>query len=162
MRQVTDLDGLIEGFRLYCRAEGKAPKTIAWYIPKLIYLREYLEENGLPTDVTQITITHLRTFIVHLQTEVRVGQNNPYRPATDKPLSPRIVAGYTRVLKLFFNWVQREGYTENNPCRLLKMPRTSTKIVATFTSDQIERLLGCNGPIDRYHPVGDRLRGDRR
>ena len=105
MRQVTDLDGLIEGFRLYCLAEGKAPKTIGWYIPKLIYLSEYLEENGLPTDVTQITITHLRTFVVHLQTEVRVGQKNPYRPATDKPLSPRTVAGYTRVLKLFFNWV---------------------------------------------------------
>lgn len=142
MRSVTSLEELIEGFRLYCLAEGKAPKTIGWYIPKLIYLKQYLEENGLPTDVTQMTINHLRTFIVHLQTEVRVGQNNPYRPATDKLLSPRTVAGYARVFKLFFNWVEREGYTENNPARLLRAPKASTKIVETFTDDQIQRLLG--------------------
>ena len=142
MRQIMDLDELIEGFHLYCLAEGKAPKTISWYIPKLVYLKEYLEESGLPTDATQITVSHLRTFIVYLQTEVRVGQNNPYRPTTDKPLSPRTLAGYTRVLKLFFNWVQREGYTEHNPSRLLRMPKGSTKVVETFSSDQIERLLG--------------------
>jgi len=28
MRQITDLDELIEGFHLYCMAEGKRPKTI--------------------------------------------------------------------------------------------------------------------------------------
>ncbi len=142
MRSVTSLEELIEGFRLYCLAEGKAPKTIGWYIPKLIYLKQYLEENDLPTDGTQMTINHLRTFIVHLQTEVKVGQNNPYRPVTDKPLSPRTVAGYARVFKLFFNWVEREGYTANNPSRLLRVPKTFAKIVETFTDDQIQRLLG--------------------
>ena len=38
MRSVTSLEELIEGFRLYCLAEGKAPKTIGWYIPKLIWV----------------------------------------------------------------------------------------------------------------------------
>jgi hypothetical protein len=103
MRSVTSLEEPIDGFRLYSLAEGKAPKTIGWYIQKPVYLRQYLEDEGLPTDVTQITINHLRTFIVHLQTEVRLGQNNPYRPAIDKPLSPRTVAGYARAFKLFFN-----------------------------------------------------------
>jgi len=83
------LEELIEGFRLYCLAEGKAPKTIGWYIPKLIYLKQYLEENGLPTDVMQIIIDHLRTFIVHLQTEVRVGRTIPNWPTTNKPLSSK-------------------------------------------------------------------------
>ena len=41
MRQITDLDQLIEGFQLYCVAEGKRPKTINWYI--LRYFREYLQ-----------------------------------------------------------------------------------------------------------------------
>ena len=42
MRTITELEGLIEGFRLYCLAEGKARKTIGWYIPKLIHLKQYL------------------------------------------------------------------------------------------------------------------------
>ena len=141
MRTATNLEELVEGFRLYCLAEGKARKTIRWYIPKLVYLREYLEENGLPTDVSKINVNHLRTFIVHLQTEVTVGQNNAYQPATDKSLSPLTVAGYVRVFRLFFNWVEREGYAENNPARLLRAPKTSTKIVETFAGDQIQRLL---------------------
>jgi integrase/recombinase XerD len=142
MRTVTNLEKLVEGFRLYCLAEGKAAKTIGWYIPKLVYLREYLEGNGLPSDVSKITVNHLRAFVVHLKTEVTVGQNNPYRPTTDKPLSPLTVAGYVRVLKLFFNWVKREGYVENNPGRLLRVPKTPTKIVETFANDQIRQLLG--------------------
>ena len=88
MRSITNLEELIDGFRLYCLEEGKAPKTIGWYIPKPICLKGYLEQNGLLTDVTQMTINHLRTFIVHLQTEVRVGHNNPYRLATDNRKLP--------------------------------------------------------------------------
>ena len=56
MRTVTNLEELVEGFRLYCLAEGKARKTIGWYIPKLVLLKEYLEEKGLPIDVFNTSI----------------------------------------------------------------------------------------------------------
>lgn len=66
MRQITDLDDLIEGFHLYCLAEGKRPKMISWYIPKLHYLRDYLRRNNMPTNPTLITTNYLRAFLVHL------------------------------------------------------------------------------------------------
>ena len=141
MRTVTDLEELGDGFHLYCLAEGKARKTVRWYIPKLVYLKEYLEDNGLPTDVSRITINHLREFVVHLQTEVTVGQNNSYQPATDKPLSPLTVDGYVPMFRLFLNWVESEGYIESNPARLLRAPKTPAKIMETFSGDQIQRLL---------------------
>jgi len=141
MTTESDIEQLIKGFRIFCLAERKAPKTIAWYISKLNYFKVYLQERGQGADITSITVHDLRTFIVHLQTDVTVGANNPYRPVTDQPLSPCTVAGYARVLKLFFNWLEREGYTDENPAHHLRAPKESQEVVQTFSDDQIQRLL---------------------
>jgi hypothetical protein len=71
MNATADLDMLFEGFRLYCLAEGKQPTTIRWYMGKLRVFRRYLQMSGYPTDVTLITSTHLRAFLVHLREEVK-------------------------------------------------------------------------------------------
>jgi len=155
MRQITDLDELIEGFHLYCVAEGKRPKTISWYLPKLQYLRDYLRRNDMPTNPTLITTNHLRAFLVHLSTEVTKGQNHPLKPITNKPISPFTVAAYARTVKAFFSWAEREGYLEQNPTRLLKVPKVPYKVVQTLTEDQIRRLLAA---IDLTRPNGFRDR----
>jgi len=152
MRQITDLDELIGGFHLYCMAEGKRPKTISWYIPKLQYLRDYLRRNNMPMNPTLINTNHLRAFLVHLSTEVTKGQNHPLKPITNKPISAFTVAAYARTLKAFFSWAEREGYLERSPARLLKVPH---KVVQTLTQDQIRRLLTA---IDLTKPNGFRDR----
>jgi hypothetical protein len=43
MTKITDLNTLIEGFRLYCMAEGKQPTTIRWYMHKLDIFQRYLK-----------------------------------------------------------------------------------------------------------------------
>lgn len=39
------LSNLIEVYVLACRAEGKSPRTIRWYVPKLRGFEEYLRSN---------------------------------------------------------------------------------------------------------------------
>ena len=35
MTRSIEIQSLIEGFRLYCMAEGKQPNTVRWYMSKL-------------------------------------------------------------------------------------------------------------------------------
>ncbi len=132
-RDVLQLDHLIEGFKLSCATEGKAIKTIDWYTCYLLKFQQFLEPNGMPTDVTQIDRGHIRAFIRYLQTEARC-------PRSDKPLSQATVQGYVRTLKAFFSWLMREEYLANNPMAGIPVPKASTKIINTFTDDQIAQL----------------------
>ena len=70
MGKTRELNTLMDGFRLYCLAEGKRSTTIRWYIGKLTIFERYLLSNDSPTDVTEITVNHLRAFLAYLRDEV--------------------------------------------------------------------------------------------
>ncbi len=137
----TNLTELTEGFRLYCMAEGKSPRTIRWYLGKLDIFQNYLVEHGLPTDAGDITTTHLRGFLVHLKEHVRADQNNPHKPTRDASLSDKTIQGYARTLKAFFTWLYREDLIPSNPGKLLRIPKAAQVIIETLKDDQIKRLL---------------------
>jgi integrase/recombinase XerD len=137
----TNLTELTEGFRLYCMAEGKSPRTIRWYLGKLDIFQKYLVEHGLPTDAGEVTTTHLRGFLVHLKQNVRADQNNPRKPTRDVDLSDKTIQGYARTLKAFFTWLYREDLIPTNPGKLLKIPKAAQVIIETLKEDQIKRLL---------------------
>ena len=64
-----DIANLIEGFRLSCQTEGKSPKTIEWYTGFLTRFRLFLESREMPTHVQQVDKSHIKAFILYLQTE---------------------------------------------------------------------------------------------
>ncbi len=155
MQSVTQLQHLLEGYRLCCMAEGKSPATTRWYIGKLQIFKAYLEANGFPTDVTRITTHHIRGFLAHLRSDVKADENNPNKPTRDQPLSSRTIQGYARTLKAFYSWLYREGYLNDNPTKLVKIPKASKIIVETLTERQIRCLLKA---IDCTTPLGFRDR----
>ena len=127
------LQNLIQGFKLSCQTEGKSPKTVEWYVNFLNRFYKFLESHKLPPDVRQINTNHVRWFICYLQTEAKT----PYKA---RPLSPATVQGYVRTLKAFFSWATREDYVNSNPMARIPVPKATTKVVNTFTSEQISRL----------------------
>jgi site-specific recombinase XerD len=133
-KKSLELANLIDGFRLSCQTEGKSPKTIDWYICFLNRFRQFLESGGMPTDISQIDKNHIRAFIRYLQTEARV-------PRGDTSLSSATVQGYVRTLKAFFSWVEREGYVTVNPMTKIPVPKAPTKVIDTFSTEQIARLV---------------------
>jgi len=96
-----------------------------------IFLR-YLQSKDLPIDATELTITHLRAFLVHLRESVKADENNPMKPARKRSLSPKTIQGYACTLKAFFSWLAREGYITNNPAKLLMIPSAPQVIVETL------------------------------
>jgi len=128
-----DIANLIEGFRLSCQTEGKSPKTIEWYSGFLNRFRLFLESNSMPTDASGIEKSHIKAFIMYLQTQARV-------PHSNMPLSPATVQGYVRTLKAFFSWLVREEYLASNPLAKIPIPKAPVKVINTFSAEQLSKL----------------------
>ena len=148
-----ELDTLIDGYRLYCQADGKSPHTIRRYMGKLSVFQAYLAHHDHTAGEPDLDVQTIRAFIVHMQTSVKADELNPHKPTRSEPLSPYTIQGYVRVLKAFFTWAHRESLMNENPTRLVKVPRAPKSIVPTFTTAQVETLLGA---IDRTKPTGYR------
>ncbi|MFC2033454.1 tyrosine-type recombinase/integrase [Chloroflexota bacterium] len=131
---VLELQNLIDGFKLSCQTEGKSPKTTEWYISFLLRFLRFLKENNYPAGIANINRNHIRAFILYLQQDARV-------PHTGKHLSSSTIQGYVRTLRVFFSWAAREEYIESNPMTNVPVPRGSSKIINTFSNEQVARLF---------------------
>jgi integrase/recombinase XerD len=131
---VLELGNLIQGFKLSCQTEGKSQKTIEWYTSFLLRFLRFLEQSELPTQLDKIEKTHIRQFILYLQQEDRT-------PHTNKPLAGATVQDYVRSLKVFFAWLVREEYTTDNITSGIPIPKAESKVINTFTNDDIGKLI---------------------
>ncbi|MDI6815330.1 MAG: tyrosine-type recombinase/integrase, partial [Dehalococcoidales bacterium] len=83
----------------------------------------------------------VREFILYLQERKR-WQENPYVLNHQGKLQPISIQTYIRALRAFFNWLYKEGYTEENRLAKLKPPKAPTKVVEILTQEEINRVLG--------------------
>ena len=134
------LNELIEYYDVCNRAEGKSPKTISWYSANLKSFRNYLKNRHLPDSLDNIDTKLLREYVLYLLKKTRY-ENHPYTPAKTELLSAATVHGYVRTLRAFFNWLVREGLTENNPAKDLKPPKVVRKVVSTLSDEEIRAIL---------------------
>jgi integrase/recombinase XerD len=91
-------------------------------------------------EVNTIGVAEARRFIFHLQNEVVRWQDHPFTK-DDKPLSPFTVHRYARSIRAFWSWLYAEGYILENPMVKMKLPRLPRKIIATFTKEQIRKMI---------------------
>lgn len=132
---MLEIQNLIEGFRLSCQTEGKSPKTTEWYTSFMTRFRLFLESEQLPTALSSITKNHIREFILYLQTKAKT-------PRGEKPLSGATIQGYVRAIRAFFSWADREGYMVSGQIGRIPIPKANTKVINTFTYEQINKLAG--------------------
>jgi len=153
MDHETELAKLVDGFRLYCLAEGKQRTTIRWYLGKLRIFLDYLRAEQLLTCPSEVTTTHLRAFLVHLREEVKADENNPRKPTQERGLRTDTLQGYARTLKAFFSWMAREGYVAGDPAKAIRIPKGTKAIVKALSDAQVSSLLSV---IDLRSPKGFR------
>jgi site-specific recombinase XerD len=132
-KSALEISNLIQGFKLSCQTECKSPRTVEWYTSFLDRFHGFLERNNRPTDVNRLDRSHIREFIRYLQVEARV-------PHTGTHLSTATIQAYIRVLKAFFSWAIREEYVRSNPMATIAMPKSATKVINTFTDEQVTKL----------------------
>ena len=148
----TTLDALLESYRLQAETEGKSAKTIGIYTTAVTILRNFLEQNGLPSDVTKIGVQEFRRFILHLQ-GAEAYNDHPFKPPQQKQLTGHTINCYLRVIRAFWGWLVSEDIIENNPFGKIKVPKPPKKVILHFTGEQLRSLLAV---IDEHSPIGFR------
>ena len=138
VNQLT-LEDLKEYWEFHNKTEGKSEKTIKWYNDVLRLLQEFLQTEGLSTFIKDIGEPEVRAFINHLQNKTKWVRRNGRR--TTEKLSSEGVQNRLRALKAFFNWLCRQGYTEEHRLAGMRNIRVQKKVVEILTDEEIAKIL---------------------
>lgn len=134
----------IEGFLLDRRPQC-SDDTMRWYKQKLGRWRRSVEAQGV-TNIEQITVGHLRAFLVELQGVV-ADEENPRKPTNKegRTVSDLTVHGYAQVVKTFCRWLYQEELLDKDPSARLAMPKVGKYVIKAFTVEHLEAMLSaCN------------------
>ena len=146
------LETLIKSYLQCLSTEGKSPRTVEFYSSNLKRFTKYLREHNLTESVNSIGLIEARFFIGYLQNETCRWENHPNIKREQK-LSPYSIHGYVRTMKAFWSWLHAEGYISNNIMTGLKPPKVAKKVIATFSNEQIQKIIAA---IGRSTPRGFR------
>jgi integrase/recombinase XerD len=130
----------IKGYILDCRTRGRSERTIEWYEQKLNVFANWMNEEEEVTTLEEVTILHLRSFILHMQS-IQVGRTTVNKDGDMSQVSPLTIKGYVQVVKGFFTWCYREELIEKNPAARLQLPSIPDYIIPTFETEHIKLML---------------------
>ena len=128
----------LDDFLLDCQMRNLSPRTIHSYG---VYVSDFLKyaegEHGI-TEIREVTPDIIKRWMV---------------AQMDRGVAAITVAGRYTDLHSFFGYLQREGILEANPIKKVRPPKYTSKIVQTFSEEDIRRLLGA---LDRTRFFGVR------
>ena len=118
----TELSNLIGSYSLCARSEGISENTILLMGRALRYFGDFLLRSGLPTNVESISVSEVRSFILHLK-EAQRFEHHPLIKNHDRKLTGHTVNCYLRSISAFWSWLSKEGFINSNPFARVKIPR---------------------------------------
>ncbi len=126
-----------------CRADGLSPKTIGGYADTLGKFRWWwIEYSKQPAHPENVTPKDARAFASYLREPLgfRWGLEVPIKR---QQLSPASIATYGRTVKIFFAWLERDGYIDKSPFnRSVKFSTKKTdKIIKKVAEDDLAKLF---------------------
>lgn len=91
-------------------------------------------------ELEKVTILHLRDCVRHMiDTPSEVVRERSYGKKSN--LADSSVKTYVNIWKVFFNWCYQEELIDSNPSARLKAPKLEKRVLKTFTSEHIYRML---------------------
>lgn len=125
--RLTDLHS---SFNRELRAEGRSPATIRLYGQSVAFFSRWLEAQGRPATVDELTRSAIRAWLADL----------------GETLEPNTVKTRYRGLYRFCRWLVDEGELDANPMEKLSPPSPTAKPVPVLTDDQLAALIrACSG-----------------
>jgi site-specific recombinase XerD len=146
-------------YRLYeaqLRAERKSPKTIRIYNEALGKFARWFEASySRPAVLGDFNAVEARLFLADALGRRKYEGHPTLEGTTRETLSVSTVHQYTRGLKTFGAWLEREGYAAVHPLRTLRLPRLDERQLQPLSEEEERRLLGC---YDDNNPTECRLK----
>lgn len=120
----VSLDDATWSFEIYCRAKGLARSTLATYAFALRCLREYLGDGGRLARIP--CRDELRAFVAHM---------------LDRGLSRQTIRIRLRSIRVFCNYLVREGLVTESPMCEVEMPRVPAAMPDILSAAEARELL---------------------
>jgi site-specific recombinase XerD len=121
----ADIVPNLRSFTRHLKAENLSPRTIETYTESASQFAKYLESQGMPLTVANITREHVEAFISHLlDTRKASTANNRYRG-----------------LQSYFKWLVDEGEVKESPMARMKPPRIPETPPDVLREDQLKVLM---------------------
>jgi len=111
------IDELLARYAVSNQADGKSPKTIAWYADILSQFLRYLKTNGYQCILPTFNIDIIRGYMLFLRKRPRF-QGHPFIPQSRDLLSPKTVQCHVRVLKPFLPGYMRRDTPASTGLRI--------------------------------------------
>jgi len=124
VKQVAAFDEAVRLFEMYCRAKGLAPRTIETYQYALDQLRGLL--NGAEESPPLPTRFDLRRFSEKM---------------LSRGLSRSTIRVRMRSVRVFANFLEREGLVDASPMRGVEIPRVPQSLPQILSTEEIQKLL---------------------
>jgi integrase/recombinase XerD len=132
-------DGISDYLNYLKLERGLAENSISSYSRDLDKLFKYVTANLSGTGPIQVQHTHIEHFVHWLSVTV----------------NPRSQARTLSGIRGFFEYLNFEGYRNDNPMDLIQSPKLGRKLPDTLSLTEINKLISC---IDRSTPEGERNR----
>jgi len=136
---MNSLDSTLKHYLLACKVEGFTPATIINHKVNLNAFVEFIRQEVGLTMVDQVTKDHVLRYLAG---------------CADRGLSQQSIYDYHRDITRWFNWMVEQDILDKSPCRLIKAPRFTRKVLEVFTEAQIQRLLLHCG--NTFHGIRDK------
>jgi len=151
-KKALTIDELISRHVLSNEADGKSPKTIAWYRDMLTQFSAYLKTEHYSCHLSAISLDIVRGYVLYLRQKPKF-KGHPFTPTQADYLSPRTVQCHVRALKAFSSWLYVEGYTPENRLKNLKIPKAPVTVIEPLTPEEIKKIAT---GINKKAPTGAR------
>lgn len=135
--EAKNLGDFILIYANFATSENKSKRSIESVVEAA---KEFFRFLGKGKHVNQVEAEDLRRYIRFLQNRP-CWANHPTINPNKRKLSAHTIASYVRSIRTFWAWLSKEGFISENPFAKVKVPKAPRKVVNTFTSDQITRLL---------------------
>ena len=134
------LKHLLQTLIFNCEAKNLSSKTISWYEGLLNQFLTFLSNKFDVEEVNKVKTEQIREYITYLKQKPII--SNLTGRVNKVGLSSHSIKDNFAAVRVFFNFLESEGYIQNNPVKPLKAPRQEQKIINNGTPiEQINRLL---------------------
>jgi integrase/recombinase XerD len=133
------LSGLVQGYILNSKTEGKSPHTVQYYDSILHRFLWYAEGHDFPQNIREINRVHIAEFLSYVRTEPVRWEGTSTTAC--RPANETTVRHYYRTLYTFFNWLLSEGLITDNPVSHIKTPKAHHKVIQALSPEEVQKLL---------------------
>ncbi|MFD1453283.1 tyrosine-type recombinase/integrase [Oceanobacillus sojae] len=125
----VDFETAMNAFLSNCKLRNLSEYTVNdYYRTELLWFRKVLEEQGIPTDPSSITLEIIENNIIVYLMET-------------KKCKATTLNTMIRALRIFFKFLLTKEMIESNPLEDLRLLKTEKNVIETFTREELKNLF---------------------